>query len=156
MKRASVSNLADLPNVDVTLFKTPEASDFEAVATSTHPPRILLLYGSLRERSFSRLLTFEAQRLLQSFGAETRVFDPTGLPLPDGHPEDHPKVQELRSLAAWSEGMVWTSPERHGAMTGIMKAQIDWIPLSIGSVRPTQERRLPSWKSLAGPNPSTR
>jgi arsenic resistance protein ArsH len=102
----------------------------------------LLLYGSLRERSFSRLLTFEAQRLLNALGAETRIFNPEGLPLPDGHPDSHPKVQELRDLAAWSEGMVWTSPERHGAMTGIMKTQIDWIPLNIGSVRPTQGKTL--------------
>jgi arsenical resistance protein ArsH len=142
MKGASVSKLPDLPNVDAALFAKPAATDFKAVATSIHAPRILLLYGSLRERSFSRLLTFEAQRLLQAFGAETRIFDPTGLPLPDGHPESHAKVQELRSLAAWSEGMVWTSPERHGAMTGIMKAQIDWIPLSIGSVRPIQGKTL--------------
>jgi arsenical resistance protein ArsH len=142
MRRGSVSKLPDLPNVDSTQFKKPTPEDFEAVAISTHPPRILLLYGSLRQRSFSRLLTFEAQRLLQAFGAETRIFDPEGLPLPDGHPESHPKVQELRELAAWSEGMVWTSPERHGAMTGIMKAQIDWIPLNIGSVRPTQGKTL--------------
>jgi arsenic resistance protein ArsH len=85
---------------------------------------MLLLYGSLRERSFSKLLTLEAQRLLDAMGAETQVYDPTGLPLPDGHPDNHPKVQELRALAAWSEGMVWTSPERHDAMTGIMKAQL--------------------------------
>ena len=134
--------LPDLPNVDPDLFKRPAAEQFAKVATSTHAPRILLLYGSLRKRSFSRLLTFEAQRLLNALGAETRVFNPEGLPLPDGHPEDHPKVQELRDLAAWSEGMVWTSPERHGAMTDIMKAQIDWIPLSIGSVRPTQGKTL--------------
>ena len=142
MKMDNVSSLPDLPNVDLELFKKPDPADFRNVATSTHAPRIVLLYGSLRERSFSRLLTFEAQRLLQALGAETRVFDPSGLPLPDGHPEDHPKVQELRNLAAWSEGMVWTSPERHGAMTGIMKAQIDWIPLSVGSVRPTQGKTL--------------
>jgi arsenic resistance protein ArsH len=137
-----VSKLPELPNIDPSLFRKPGASDLKAVASSIHPPRILLLYGSLRERSFSRLLTFEAQRLLDAFGAETRVFNPEGLPLPDGHPENHPKVQELRDLAAWCEGMVWTSPERHGAMTGIMKAQIDWIPLSIGSVRPTQGKTL--------------
>ena len=88
----------------------------------------------LRKRSFSKLLTLDAQRLLGALGADTRIYHPEGLPLPDGHPENHPKVQELRELAAWSEGMVWTSPERHGAMTGIMKAQIDWIPLSIGAV----------------------
>jgi arsenic resistance protein ArsH len=132
----------DLPNIDADLFQRPSAAQFAPVATSTHAPRILLLYGSLRPRSFSRLLTLEAQRLLQALGAETRIFNPEGLPLPDGHPEDHPKVQELRGLATWSEGMVWTSPERHGAMTGIMKAQIDWIPLVIGSVRPTQGKTL--------------
>lgn len=141
-RKAGVSRLPELPNVDPTLFKKPEATDFKAVASSAHRPRILLLYGSLRQRSFSRLLTFEAQRLLEALGAETRVFNPEGLPLPDGHPENHPKVQELRNLAAWSEGMVWTSPERHGAMTGIMKAQIDWIPLNVGSVRPTQGKTL--------------
>ncbi|YCH85096.1 arsenical resistance protein ArsH [Ectopseudomonas composti] len=109
---------------------------------ATHPPRILLLYGSVRERSYSRLVTEEAARLLQAMGAEPRIFDPRGLPQPDGAPEDHPKVQELRDLAQWSEGMVWCSPERHGAMTGIMKSQIDWIPLSVGSVRPTQGKTL--------------
>lgn len=107
-----------------------------------HPPRILLLYGSLRERSFSRLAVEEAARLLQRFGAETRVYNPTGMPLPDGAEDSHPKVQELRELAAWSEGMVWCSPERHGSMTGILKAQVDWIPLSIGAVRPTQGKTL--------------
>ena len=134
--------LPDLPNVDAALFRRPYSTDFSGVGTSTHPPRILLLYGSLRDRSFSRLLTFEAQRLLNALGAETRIFNPEGLPLPDGHPESHPKVQELRDLATWSEGMLWTSPERHGAMTGIIKAQIDWVPLSIGSVRPTQGKTL--------------
>jgi arsenic resistance protein ArsH len=134
--------LPDLPNIDAALFKRPSTAEFKGVATSVHAPRILLLYGSLRERSYSRLLTLEADRLLREMGAETRIFDPRDLPLPDGHPESHTKVQELRSLAAWSEGMVWCSPERHGAMTGIMKAQIDWIPLSIGSVRPTQGKTL--------------
>lgn len=134
--------LPDLPNVDASLFESPKADHFKRVGTSTHAPKILLLYGSLRERSYSKLLTFEAQRLLEAMGAETRIFNPEGLPLPDGHPESHAKVQELRALAAWSEGMVWTSPERHGAMTGIMKAQIDWIPLSIGSVRPIQGKTL--------------
>lgn len=138
----SESLFADLPNVDANLFKRPKNEDFKAAATSTHPPKILLLYGSLRRRSYSRLLTLEAERLLKEMGAETRVFDPRDLPLPDGHPESHPKVHELRALAAWSEGMVWCSPERHGAMTGVMKAQIDWIPLSVGSVRPTQGKTL--------------
>ena len=101
-----------------------------------------MLYGSLRERSYSKLLTLEAARLLETMGAEVKIFDPEGLPQPDGAPESHPKVQELRELATWSEGMVWSSPERHGAMTGIMKSQIDWIPLSQGAVRPTQGKTL--------------
>jgi arsenic resistance protein ArsH len=118
--------------------------DLEALRpkASTHRPRILILYGSLRETSYSRLLAHEARRLLEHFGCEVRVFDPRGLPLPDEEPVTHPKVQELRSLSEWSEGQVWVSPERHGAMTGIMKCQIDWIPLAIGSVRPTQGKTL--------------
>lgn len=136
------SDFSDLPNLDPALFETPKNDHFKDAARATHAPRFLLLYGSLRERSYSKLLTLEAARLLEAMGGETRLFDPTGLPLPDGAPESHPKVQELRSLAAWSEGMVWSSPERHGAMTGIMKAQIDWIPLSVGSVRPTQGKTL--------------
>jgi arsenic resistance protein ArsH len=111
-------------------------------AFSTHKPRILILYGSLRQVSYSRLLAEEAGRLLTHFGAEVRFFNPEGLPLPDGAPVTHPKVQELRDLTQWSEGQVWVSPERHGAMTGIMKAQIDWIPLSVGAVRPTQGKTL--------------
>jgi arsenic resistance protein ArsH len=102
----------------------------------------LILYGSLRQISFSRLLAMEAKRLLEHFGAEVKVFDPSGLPLPDDAPVSHPKVQELRDLSAWSEGQVWVSPERHGTLTGIMKAQIDWIPLSVGAVRPTQGKTL--------------
>ena len=109
---------------------------------STHKPRILILYGSLREVSYSRLLAFEVRRLLERLGCEVRIFDPAGLPLPDEAPVSHPKVQELRDLSQWSEGQVWISPERHGAMTGIMKSQIDWIPLSLGSVRPTQGKTL--------------
>jgi arsenic resistance protein ArsH len=116
--------------------------DFGGEARATHSPRILLLYGSLRKRSYSKLLSLEAERLLAAMGAETRIFDPAGLPLPDSEPETHPKVLELRELAMWSEGMVWCSPERHGAMTGIMKAQIDWIPLSAGAIRPTQGKAL--------------
>ncbi|MEP1932800.1 MAG: arsenical resistance protein ArsH [Roseibium sp.] len=118
------------------------AVDVEANDNLTHPPRILLLYGSLRERSYSRLLIEEAERLLTAFGAETRIFDPSGLPLPDDADSEHPKVAELRKLCTWSEAQVWCSPERHGAMTGIMKAQIDWIPLSIGGIRPTQGKTL--------------
>ncbi|HHG1503625.1 TPA: arsenical resistance protein ArsH [Klebsiella pneumoniae] len=108
----------------------------------SHPPRILMLYGSVRERSYSRLATEEAGRLLTAMGADVRIFNPSGLPLPDDAPESHPKVMELRELVCWSEGMVWCSPERHGAMTGIMKAQIDWIPLSEGAVRPSQGKTL--------------
>jgi arsenic resistance protein ArsH len=104
--------------------------------------KILLLYGSLRERSFSRMLAQECERLLHFYGVETRIYNPNGLPLPDDCADDHPKVQELRELAQWCDGMVWCSPERHGAMTGVMKAQIDWIPLSIGAVRPTQGKTL--------------
>ncbi len=109
---------------------------------SVHKPRILLLYGSLRDVSYSRLVVEESQRLLEEMGAETRIFNPSGLPLPDDTDADHPKVQELRELVIWSEGQVWCSPERHGAMTGIMKTQIDWIPLSLGGVRPTQGKTL--------------
>jgi arsenic resistance protein ArsH len=101
-----------------------------------------MLYGSLRERSYSKLLTLEAKRLLESMGGEVRIFDPAGLPQPDSTPEDHEKVKELRELAIWSEGMVWCSPERHGTMTGILKSQIDWIPLIIGAVRPSQGKTL--------------
>jgi arsenic resistance protein ArsH len=131
-----------LPHVDSALFDKPSGARFSGAAMSTHAPRFLLLYGSLRERSYSKLLTLEAARLLTAMGGEVRVFDPAGLPLPDAEPPTHPKVQELRAAAAWAEGMVWTSPERHGAMTGIMKAQIDWIPLSDGAVRPTQGKTL--------------
>lgn len=132
----------DLPNIDGTQFSTPTAAKVFADKPSTHAPRILLLYGSLRERSFSRLTVEEAARLLKAMGAEPRIFNPRGLPLADAEDASHPKVQELRELAEWSEGMVWCSPERHGAMTGIMKTQIDWIPLSIGGMRPTQGKTL--------------
>lgn len=133
---------ASLPNVDAALFSVPTVAQLQAAPPSRHAPRFLLLCGSLRERSYSRLLVQEAARLLEAMGGETRLFDPTGLPLPDAAPESHPKVVELRQLAEWCEGMVWSSPERHGAMSGIMKAQIDWIPLAIGAVRPTQGKTL--------------
>ena len=120
----------------------PIAPESLRPAFSTHKPRILILYGSLREVSYSRLLAFEVRRLLERLGCEVRIFDPAGLPLPDEAPVSHPKVKELRELTQWSEGHVWVSPERHGAMTGIMKSQIDWIPLSVGSVRPTQGKTL--------------
>lgn len=138
----SIDLLQDLPNLNTALLPSSSAQAFEAIGRSAHPPRIGLLYGSVRERSYSRLALLEAQRILHHLGAQTRLFHPHGLPLPDDASPDHPKVQELRELVQWSEGMVWSSPERHGAMTGIMKAQIDWIPLSIGAVRPTQGKTL--------------
>ncbi|WP_262694344.1 arsenical resistance protein ArsH [Kordiimonas aquimaris] len=131
----------DLPNVNTDALHVPVVANFTA-NLPTHPPKILLLYGSLRERSFSRLVVEESARILEVMGAEVRIYDPSGLPLPDDADESHPKVQELRDLMAWSEGQVWCSPERHGTMTGIMKAQIDWVPLSIGAVRPTQGKTL--------------
>lgn len=134
--------MIDLPNISTELFQVPGNPEVFADTASEHKPRILLLYGSLRTRSFSRLVTREAARLLEAMGAETRIFDPAGLPLPDSEDVSHPKVTELRQLVQWSEGMVWCSPERHGAMTGIMKSQIDWIPLSLGAVRPTQGKTL--------------
>lgn len=124
-----------LPTIDVDLLRSAEDPG--------HPPRILLLYGSLRPQSYSRRAAEEGARILRHLGCETRFFDPTGLPLPDGAEPDHPKVAELRDLAVWAEGMVWSSPERHGAMTAIMKAQIDWLPLSLkGGIRPTQGKTL--------------
>ena len=137
----SVDNLS-LPQIDPALFDRPTGARLAGAGTSAHAPRFLLLYGSLRERSYSKLLTLEAARVLVAMGGEVRIFDPAGLPLPDAAPDSHLKVQELRAAAAWAEGMVWTSPERHGAMTGLMKAQIDWIPLSLGAVRPTQGKTL--------------
>jgi arsenic resistance protein ArsH len=142
MSAAEAQPINDLPNLDPQLFERPAGASFALAASSTHAPRFLLLYGSLRERSYSKLLTQEAARLLQAMGGEVRIFDPAGLPLPDSAPDEHPKVQELRDAATWAEGMVWTSPERHGAMTGIMKAQIDWLPLNLGAVRPTQGKTL--------------
>ena len=143
MKRACVFKLTDsLFNLDEKYFKIPDQKLLNPQKASTHPPRILMLYGSLRERSYSKLLTLEAASLLEAMGAEVKVFDPLDLPQPDAAPDTHPKVKELRDSATWSEGMVWCSPERHGAMTGIMKSQIDWLPLSLGAVRPTQGKTL--------------
>ncbi|PTM39391.1 arsenic resistance protein ArsH [Bosea sp. 124] len=137
-----IPNGNDLPNVAVCQLKPIDVPTLAGDDATDHPPRILVLCGSIRERSYSRLAAEEAGRLLHWFGCEVRTFDPRGLPLPDGAEPDHPKVAELRDLADWAEGMVWVSPERHGAMTAIMKAQIDWIPLSLGAKRPTQGKTL--------------
>ena len=136
-----MTKIPDLPNIDEGQWHAPT---FDACAPTslTHKPRILLLYGSLRVRSFSRLLVEEAARLLTAMGAEAKVFNPEGLPQTDTEDEHHPKVKELRELMMWSEGQVWCSPERHGAMTSIFKSQIDWVPLSIGGMRPTQGKTL--------------
>lgn len=131
-----------MPNLDAELVELPTPEKLGIELNATHKPRILLLYGSTRTHSFSRLLVEEAARLLQHFGAETRVFNPSGLPLPDDAPDSHPKVQELRDLVLWSEGQVWCSPERHGSMSAVFKAQIDWVPLTMGAVRPTQGKTL--------------
>ena len=141
MTSFDATTITDLPQLDEASFAIPSAAQLQQPQPS-HAPRFLLLYGSLRTRSFSRLLTEEAARILTLMGGEVKIFNPSGLPLPDDAPESHPKVAELRQLSEWSEGMVWCSPERHGAMTGILKAQIDWIPLSIGAVRPTQGKTL--------------
>ncbi|CRM61604.1 arsenical resistance protein ArsH [Pseudomonas sp. 25 E 4] len=133
---------SDLPNLDLPLVDIPTLDLLQGHDQPAHKPRILLLYGSTRERSFSRLLTQEAARILTLMGAEAVIFDPSGLPLPDDAPEDHPKVKELRDLVLWSEGQVWCSPERHGAMSAVFKAQIDWIPLTMGAVRPSQGKTL--------------
>lgn len=132
---------ASLPNIDHAKFDAPTWDKCQS-ASLAHPPRILLLYGSLRERSFSRLVVEECARLLGQMGAEVKTFNPEGLPQPDTEDETHPKVQELRNLMMWSEGQVWCSPERHGSMTGIFKSQIDWVPLTLGGVRPTQGKTL--------------
>ncbi|TDF41850.1 arsenical resistance protein ArsH [Alteromonadaceae bacterium M269] len=126
-----------LPNIDSKKLHIPANDD-----AMPHKPRILLLYGSLRERSYSRLVIEESARLLVTLGAEVRIFDPEGLPQTDTEDDSHPKVQELRELMIWSEGQVWCSPERHGTMTSILKSQIDWVPLSLGGVRPTQGKTL--------------
>ena len=130
-----------LPNIDETQFDIPTFEKCQSTQDN-HAPRILLLYGSLRERSFSRLVVEECARLLAQMGAEVKIFNPQGLPQTDTEDENHPKGKELRELMMWSEGQVWCSPERHGSMTSIFKSQIDWVPLSIGSVRPTQGKTL--------------
>jgi arsenic resistance protein ArsH len=132
----------DLPNISAPHLDTPDLQKLESCTVSQHAPRILLLFGSLRPTSYSRLLTLEAERILRHFGAETRVFDPHGLPIADSVAADHPKVVELRGLSEWSEGQVWCSPERHGTLTAVFKNQVDWLPLEYGGVRPTQGRTL--------------
>jgi arsenical resistance protein ArsH len=132
----------DMPNISAPHLDVPDLKKLEPPSVSTHAPRILLLYGSLRPTSYSHLLTLEAQRILRHFGAQTQVFDPHGLPITDSVPVDHPKVAELRRLSEWSEGQVWCSPERHGTLTAVFKNQIDWLPLEFGGVRPTQGRTL--------------
>ena len=141
-----MARLRELPDADHLPALDPaylSPSPARGMGADDHPPRILLLYGSLRPRSYSRLCVEEAARLLGFMGCETRIFDPSDLPLP-GSPgdDDHPAVKELREHAFWSEGMVWCSPERHGQVSGLMKLQIDHLPLSIGGVRPTQGRTL--------------
>ncbi len=138
----SFIELTDLPNIEASGLQPIDIDALVGANDPRHSPKILVLYGSLRARSFSKLASEEASRILRWFGCEVRTFDPTGLPLPDSTDTDHPKVQELRELAMWSEGMLWVSPERHGSITSIMKAQIDWIPLSLGGVRPTQGKTL--------------
>jgi len=137
-----MDKLPDLPNIDPARLEIPERERLAPEGDNDHQPRILMLYGSLRERSFSRLLTEEAARILRHFGAEVRIFDPTELPMAGSAPDTHPKVAELRALCAWSEGQVWCSPERHGAVTAVFKNQVDWIPLESGSVRPSQGKTL--------------
>jgi arsenic resistance protein ArsH len=137
-----VDKIPELPNINPEQLDMPAMEKLAPVGDMNHPPRILLLYGSLRERSFSRFLTYEAARILTHFGAEVRIFDPMALPMVGSVPETHPKVVELRELSLWSEGQVWCSPERHGAITAVMKNQIDWIPLEQGALRPSQGRTL--------------
>lgn len=131
-----------LPNLCEAQFDIPSVAKLAPPVVFTHPPRILILYGSLRERSFSRFLAEEAGRILTRMGAEVRFFDPRDLPVTDSVPATHPKVAELRALSLWSEGQVWSCPERHGTITSVMKNQIDWIPLEVAATRPTQGRTL--------------
>ena len=134
--------MKDLPNIIENSFHPIDEEKLFQQKIIAHKPRILLLYGSLRKSSYSRRVIEESARILQAMGAECAIYNPSGLPLPDDADESHPKVLELQELVQWSEGQVWCSPERHGSMTGIMKTQIDWIPLSIGAIRPTQGKTL--------------
>jgi len=139
-----IPDLSELPEIIEGQLQPIDVEGLVGRSDPGHPPRILLLYGSLRSVSYSRKAVEETARVLRALGCETRIFDPSGLPLPDDiGTEDHPKVTELRDLAVWSEGMVWSSPERHGAMSGVMKLQIDWLPLSLkGGIRTTQGKTL--------------
>ncbi|MRW88416.1 arsenical resistance protein ArsH [Duganella sp. FT80W] len=137
-----MDKIVDLPNINPSQLDVPTVDKLAQVGDMNHPPRILMLYGSLRDRSFSRYLTEEAARILEHFGAEVKIFNPMELPMVGSVPEDHPKVVELRELCLWSEGQVWCSPERHGTVTAVMKNQIDWIPLEMGAIRPSQGRTL--------------
>jgi arsenic resistance protein ArsH len=130
----SVDKIAGLPNIRPEQFDLPNLDKLAQTGDVNHPPRILMLYGSLRERSFSRFLTEEAARILEEFGAEVKIFNPMELPMAGSVPEDHPKVVELRDLCLWSEGQVWCSPEHHGTVTAVMKNQIDWITLAVMQV----------------------
>ena len=137
-----MSNSNDLPNIDAQALHAIDEKRLFNRSNHQHTPKVLILYGSLRERSYSRFAALEAARILKWYGAEVKVFSPKDLPLPDAADVEHPKVKELRDLSIWSDAHVWCSPERHGAMTGIMKTQIDWLPLSMGGIRPTQGRTL--------------
>lgn len=140
MRLRTVSDPDFLPALDKAFARHRPAA---GLAPDAPPVRILLLYGSLRPRSFSRLAVEEAARILQFFGAETRIFDPADLPFPDQvESDDHPAIKDLRALSQWSEGQVWCSPERHGQISGLMKAQIDHLPLEMAGMRPTQGRTL--------------
>ncbi|CAH9018648.1 arsenical resistance protein ArsH [Candidatus Nitrosacidococcus sp. I8] len=139
---SDITTIDSLPNIDPKQLHPIDIDRLIAPGASRHPPKILVLYGSLRKRSYSRLASEEASKLLRWYGCDVRTFNPSGLPLPDDAESDHPKVRELRSLVEWSDGMMWVTPERHGAMTGVMKTQIDWIPLALGGVRPTQGKTL--------------
>jgi len=119
---------------------------------STHPPKFLIIYGSLRKMSCSRRLAVEAARILAGYGAEVKIFDPSGLPLfsMDADPKSLPKVVELRALVSWCEGMIWVSPEIHGNMSGVFKNQVDWMPLKTGAIRPTQGKTCAVMQVNAG------
>lgn len=147
--------MSDFPALTPAFLPAPTVAQVAPTQTWTHSPRFLLLYGSLRERSFSRPLIEESDRLLRSMGAETRIYDPRGLPQPDDASPDHPKVAELMAASLWLEGQVWCSPERHGTITGIFKSQIDWLPLERGGCARRRAEPWPSCRSTPARNRST-